>query len=102
MGDNMTKTLKQTPTPWKAVWDEERETWRIWFKDGDFKDREWEMTPNTIRYQPDIDLIVKAVNTHDELLAQLKHAVGALRFGRKPDECYLKAMEAVIAKAEAK
>lgn len=46
--------------------------------------------------------IVRAVNSHEELLEKLKWAKMALTMNRRPDKCYIDDLKRVIAKAEGK
>lgn len=65
-----------TPTPWKYEWDEEVGSFRLWFKDGDFKDRPWNMTPILIRHEATAAFIVRAVNAVDDLVARVRDRMG--------------------------
>jgi hypothetical protein len=95
----MTKT-KHTPLPWDCIWDDpdgHSGTWRIVYG----KDKDW--TPYTIRSKVDMDFVIRAVNSHAELLEAAKLGAKMLLRNTLQDwedtQAYRK-LKSAIAKAE--
>lgn len=102
-----TKETTHTPTPWHRNVSPAHKYPIYADKNGNPEGRDWihiaAVLPGNPNEEADLDFIVRAVNSHEELLAAAKNAVSYIEGDKKqwPDEIDLQLRKA-IAKAEGK